>query len=93
MSHSKKTKRGNSLYVESWNPSAKKHINTCRICGAQGYNPSIEEDGFIHPSPNATDYEHCAIYAELSKIMPPLALDELDRCAQCAKIMDKNSII
>lgn len=88
MSHNK-TKRGNSLYVESWNPSAKKHINTCCVCGKQGYKPSIEEDGFIHPSPRVTDYEHAAILVELSKIMQPLELDSLGRCEQCAKVMDR----
>ena len=43
MSHSKYTKRGKSLYIEKWNPSAKRFINTCVICGAQGYNPSIDD--------------------------------------------------
>ena len=89
MSHSKKTKRGKSLYLDQWNPSAKKHVNTCLICGKQGYNPSIEEDGFIHPSPNVTNYEHCAIYAELTKVLQPLQLDSLGRCEQCAAVMDK----
>lgn len=88
MSHSKKTKRGNSLYVESWNPAAKNYINTCTVCGRQGYKPSIEEEGFVCPSPNVTDYKHSAIYAELSKILPPLAVDGLGRCEQCARIMD-----
>ena len=41
MSHSKKTKKDFSLYVEKWNPSAKKFINTCAICNSKGYNPSI----------------------------------------------------
>ena len=89
MSHSKTTKRGNSLYVEKWNPSAKRFIVTCAVCGACGYDPSIEDEGFIHPSENKTDYEHRAIYAELTASLKPLALDPLGRCSICARIMDK----
>ena len=43
MSHSKTTKKGYSLYIEKWNPKAKRYINTCALCGKQGYNPSIEQ--------------------------------------------------
>ena len=68
MSHSKKTKRGHSLYVEKWNPSAKNHVNTCKICGKQGYNPSIDEEGFIQVSPTVKNYVHSAIHAELTAI-------------------------
>ena len=48
MSHSKMTKRGRSLYVEKWNPSAKKYINTCVLCGHKGYSPVIEQDYFCN---------------------------------------------
>ena len=89
MSHSKKTKRGNSLYVNNWNPSAKRFINTCLVCGAMGYDPSIDEDGFIHPSADTTDFEHRAIHAELTSICKPLPLDPLGRCEVCARIMDR----
>lgn len=89
MSHSKTTKRGKSLYVNEWNPSAKKYVTTCRLCGKQGYNPSIEAEGFIHPSNQVTNFEHRAIYAELTKVLQPLLLDALGRCEQCAAVMDK----
>ena len=88
MSHSKKTKKGKSLYVEKWNPSAKKFISACAVCGKQGYNPSIEEEGFLHPSEGVTNYEHRAIYAEITAIYSPLPLDSLGRCEDCARIMD-----
>ena len=89
MSHSKKTKRGNSLFVESWNPKAKKFINECARCGRRGFSPSILEDGFVHPSPNKTDFEHSAIRAELTAILEPLSVDELGRCEMCAAVMDR----
>lgn len=88
MSHSKPSKRGSSLYIEKWNPAAKKHVNTCGICGKQGFNPSILEEGFVHPSVNQTDYVHSAMQAELTRAMEPLALDELGRCEVCARIME-----
>ena len=85
----KKENRGKSLFVEKWNPSAKKFINTCAICGKQGYKPSIAEEGFIHPAPNVTNHEHDAIFSELSSVYEPLALDSLNRCENCAKLIDK----
>ena len=91
MSHSKVNKKGKSLYVESWNKSAKNFINTCVICGAKGYSPTIDEDGFIYDnSNNIENFEHRAIRQELKSILSPLALDELGRCEICAKLMDKN---
>lgn len=84
MSHSKMTKRGSSLYVDSWNPRAKNFITTCSLCGSQGYSPTIEEEGFCD------DFERRAIYYELKQILKPQAIDELGRCETCAKIHDKN---
>ena len=88
MSHSKRTKRGKSLYIDKLNARAKKFINICKICGAQGYSPSIEDDGFVNPSNGVEDFEHGAIKYELKKVYTPLALDHLGRCEDCARIMD-----
>ena len=91
MSHSKFTKRGNSLYVDNWNPAAKKFINTCSVCGAEGYDPSIDEEGFVYDNAgNITNSEHRAIRTELQRILNPLPLDHLGRCSTCSRIMDKN---
>ncbi len=92
MSHSKKNKRGKSLYIESWNPSAKKFINTCALCGAVGYNPTIEEDGFIKDGEDGrTNYEHAAMHAELTRTLKPLPLDFLGRCPDCAARMERQA--
>lgn len=88
MSHSKKSKRGRSLYIESWNSDAKRFINTCAVCGHQGYNPTIDEDGFIHPAPDRTDHVHDVIHTELTRAFRPLPLDRLGRCKMCAARMD-----
>ena len=88
MSHSKYTKRGKSLYIEKWNPSAKRFINTCVICGAQGYNPSINDIGFVYDNAQkVSDLEHRAIRAELKSVLKPLSLDSFGRCNDCAKII------
>ena len=76
------TRRGRSLYLESWNPSAKKYVNTCKICGHRGYSPVIEQEGFCDTVPNG------AIYEELKSTLKELALDELGRCEMCARVHD-----
>ncbi len=83
MSHSKYTKRGYSLYLEKWNKSAKKYINTCKICGYRGYSPVIEEETFC------ATLENKVIFRELSKTLHKLELDEHGRCSDCAKLQDK----
>lgn len=83
MSHSKTTKKGYSLYIEKWNPKAKKHINTCKVCGTQGYNPSIDSEGF------SDDSERRVIRYELKKTLSALPLDDYGRCADCAKRMNQ----
>lgn len=81
MSHSKHTKRGFSLYIEKWNSSAKKYVNTCAICGRTGYSPVIEREDFRAKNE--------VIYKELSRTLSVLELDKNDRCAVCAAIQDK----
>ena len=63
MSHSKLTKRGYSLYIEKWNCPAKKYINTCILCGRQGYSPVIEDKDFC------STLENKVIYKELKRIL------------------------
>lgn len=79
MSHSKTTKRGHSLYIEKWNPNAKKYINTCIVCGRKGYIPSIENEDFVNNS------ERRAIYNELKRTLSMLITDDYGRCTDCAK--------
>ena len=88
MSHSKMIKRGESLYVEKWNPSAKRFINTCRLCGAEGYSPTMEEEGFLHDRAGKTDGVHAAIYAHLTSTLRPLPLTEEGICQACARVLE-----
>ena len=72
MSHSKKTKRGYSLYLEQWNPNAKKYINVCKVCGRKF----------------CSDPKNRAVYSELVRTLQRLPLDEAGRCEVCAGLMD-----
>ncbi|WP_295154720.1 hypothetical protein [uncultured Ruminococcus sp.] len=83
MSHSKHTKRGYSIYIEKWDRSAKKFINTCAICGHKGYSPAIEQEGFCDTAGNRV------IFKELTKTLRVLRLDELGRCEDCAEVQDR----
>ena len=90
MSHSKMTKRGRSQYIEGWNPSAKRFINVCALCGARGYSPSIDEDGFVYNDEGRiADFEHRAIREELRRVLSPLSLDDDGLCEDCARIIKK----
>lgn len=82
MSHSKQTKHGFSLYIEKWNGSAKKYINTCILCGHKGYDPIIENKEFCKNARNKV------IHNELTKILTVMQLDEFGRCEQCAWVQD-----
>ena len=83
MSNSKFRNNGQSLYIDNWNPTAKRYINICSLCGQKGYSPAIEEGDFI------VDLEHQAIYNELRKMFrTALVLDEWGRCLECAKLQE-----
>lgn len=84
MSHSKFRKKGQSLYLDNWNPSAKKYINSCCLCGRKGYSPTIEEKCFLDT------VEHKAIYEELTRLFDSsLSVDSWGRCNECATRQDK----
>lgn len=83
MSHSKHTKRGYSIYIENWNKSAKKYINSCILCGCKGYSPVIEYEDF------GATLENKAIFKELTKTLHRLEIDEFGRCIDCARVQDK----
>lgn len=89
--NSKITKRGKSLYIEKWNPTSKRFVNACVICGAQGYSPTIDDDGFVYDNAKKiSDLEHRVIRAELKRVLKPLHLDPLGRCPDCARRIDKS---
>lgn len=83
MSHSKHTKRDYSIYIEKWNKSAKKYVNTCAVCGHKGYSPVIEYEDFCETAENKV------IFKELSKTLHKLELDEFGRCIDCARVQDR----
>lgn len=80
MSHSKYTRRGHSWYLEKLHPDAVKYVNTCKVCGFQGYSPVLESEDCE---------EWHVIRQELMQCYPKLELDELGRCPQCAGVLEK----
>lgn len=91
MSHSKYNKQGRSLYLNKWNPAAKKYINECKICACKGYSPAIEQPDFLseHEKDDYVFSVNKAIHEELTKTFSVLELDEFGRCKDCANIQDK----
>ncbi|MBR7003163.1 MAG: hypothetical protein IKI11_10970 [Neisseriaceae bacterium] len=85
MSHSKYVKRGFSWYIECCNRSAKKYMNTCKICGHKGYSPVIEAEDFFDK--NVLYSQKKAIYQGLTQTLPKLPLDRLGRCEYCTQAM------
>ncbi len=75
-------KRGQSLYIEHWNSSAKRFVVCCALCGKRGFKPSVLDDGF------AISLEKKVIRCALEAHLEPLALDEFDRCDFCAEHQD-----
>ncbi len=88
MSHGKFNKRGYSLYLENWNPNAKKYINICKLCGTQGYSPVIDQPDFSNNNDKIFDAKNAVIRRELRKSLRPLPLDDLGRCPDCARVQD-----
>jgi len=82
MSHSKWRKFGQSYWLER-SGSYKKYINTCIVCGAKGYDPVIEDA-------EHKENKKSVIFREMMKTLSALALDEIGRCADCAKIQDSS---
>ena len=81
MSHSKVSKKGKSLYLDVWNPSAKRFIATCVHCGATGFSPAVLESDF------ASTLERKAIRSALERAMKPLPLNEKGQCESCARLV------
>ncbi len=91
MSHSKMTKRGKSLYLDSWNPNAKKYLNQCKVCGHIGYSPVIDQPDFLSDEgklPMELSLNK-VIHAQLTQTYSVLELDEFGRCSICSAILDK----
>ena len=76
---------------------ARRYINKCTICGCEGYSPIILKNDFLDQSsikpyyPGGGPYgENRIIYEYLTKVFKkPLEVDNLGRCEDCARAMDK----
>jgi hypothetical protein len=83
MSHSKMTRRGKSHYLESWNPSAKRFIVSCSLCGHAGFKPEVLEPSFSLTTKGRETRR------ELEAVLKPLSIDAAGRCETCAHVSAK----
>jgi hypothetical protein len=68
------------------NPYAQRFINTCAVCGAQGYAPQIDDADFAgNGSTLIHRFSREKLQALLRKYYQPMALDETGRCDECAR--------
>lgn len=66
------------------NPYAKRFINTCAVCGAQGYAPQVDDADFAGNEPTVFHrFSREKLRAMLHKYYQPMALDEFGRCDEC----------
>ena len=68
------------------NPYAKRFINTCAACGAQGYAPQIDNVDFAGSESTVFHrFSREKLQAMLRRYYRPLSLDEAGRCDACAR--------
>jgi hypothetical protein len=72
-------------YVSAYNPDTKRFINTCSVCGQQGYAPQVLESNFV------TDLVRQAMRDVLVRNYQPMPLDELGRCVECRRVAESGS--
>jgi len=71
------------------NPQSQRFINTCAVCGAQGYAPQIDDTDFAgNESTVFHRFSREQLQGKLRKYYRPLALDIDGRCAACASPPD-----
>jgi hypothetical protein len=78
--------RSRKDYWFDLNPHAKRFINTCVMCGKQGYAPQIDDADFA--GDESTVYHRLCrmqLKAMLSRYYEPLSLDEAGCCQGCAR--------
>jgi hypothetical protein len=89
-------KRGQSFYGEVLDPSAKKYLNQCSLCGRVGLSPSaldvdydaVKQDKTVKPNLKMTKIIHKIAIGRLQRVYEPLPLDQFGRCEVCAKVSE-----
>lgn len=84
MSYSKKRPQGRSLYLENWNPDARKYIVSCAGCGERGYCRTVEKSDFLATRKGRV------IRDELSRLISVLELSDSGLCQDCSDRTESN---
>ena len=91
-------RRGQSFYAEVINPSAKKVLNQCCLCGKVGLKPGASQIDYDYTDDEVTVNRHVKeekFFRKLSvdrlrRIYDPLKLDELGRCEVCVRTTERD---
>jgi hypothetical protein len=85
-------KRGQSFYGEVLNPSAKKHLVQCSLCGRVGLKPDVSRGDYDAIKDEKTVKRHQKLDSltqkiavdRLQRVYEPLLLDKFGHCEICA---------
>jgi hypothetical protein len=69
---------------------AKRFINTCIICGRQGYAPQIDDADFVSESMMFHGLVREILQSQLREYFNLLPLDEAGRCEGCSANANSN---
>jgi hypothetical protein len=86
-------KRGQAFYAEIVNPSAKKYLVQCSLCGRVGLRPEATGADYDEIKDDKTVEYHLKLEKQsqqiairsLRRIYEPLPLDKFGHCEICAK--------
>jgi hypothetical protein len=86
-------KRGQSFYAEVLDPSIKKFLNQCSLCGRVGLSPSaldvdydaVKEQKTVKWDVKMAKVTQKVAVEKLQRVYDPLPLDEFGHCEVCAR--------
>jgi hypothetical protein len=92
-------KRGQAFYAEIVNPSAKKHLVQCSLCGRVGLKPdasgvdydTIKDEKTIKRHQKLETLSQKIAIRSLQRVYEPLPLDKFGHCEICAKASESSS--
>jgi hypothetical protein len=90
-------KRGESFWAVVVDPSCKKFLNKCALCGRIGLKPdaldvdysAMEHQKTIKRHQKSATFNRELAVKNLQRRYEPLSLDEFGRCQVCAQVAEK----
>ncbi len=90
-------KRGQSFWTEVVDPSAKRYLHECALCGRVGLKPgalnvdysAVENEKTINRHRKSATFDQELAVKNLLRTFGTLTLDERGRCKVCAEVAEK----